>query len=242
MRQRLGREWLDEDLGTAAEVRASLADLAWIHRVLGGEAAMRRLLGGWLAETRKNARPLGGVPARPRILDVGAGAGAGTAALLAWLREQGQEAHLTALDRRASHLAAGRPWPAGVDLAAGDVLAPPLRARSFDLVIASLLLHHFHGVAAVALLRQLAALSRGAVVIHDLERGWLGYAGFSLVAALRCGPMTRHDGRISFRQAYTRAEAAELARRAGFRRYQVESTGRFRWGLTIWPDRESNRG
>lgn len=238
MRQRLGREWLDDDRGTAAEVRASLADLAWIHRALGGEAAMRRLLAGWLAQARRQ----GGAPPCLRILDVGAGAGAGSAALLAWFRAQGHAALLTALDRRASHLAAGRPWPAGVDLAAGDVFAPPLRERTFDLVIASLLLHHFHGAAAATLLRQLAALSRGAVLIHDLERGWLGYAGFSVVAALRCCPMTRHDGRISFRQAYTRQEAAELARTAGFRHYQVQSAGRFRWGLTIWPGRESNRG
>lgn len=237
MRRRPGREWLDEDQGSAAAVRASLADLAWIHRALGGEQAMERVLAAWWSKAKFDRQPQ-----RLRVLDVGAGAGAGTAALLAWFAAQGCQARLSALDRRASHLAAGRPWPEGVDLVAGDLFAPPFAGRSFDLVIASLLLHHFQGEAAAELLRRLASLSRGAVLIHDLERDWLGYAGFSLIAALRCHPMTLHDGRVSFRQAYTRPEAAELARAAGFRHFEMRRAGRFRFGLTLWPDGESKHG
>ncbi|MGH9505930.1 MAG: methyltransferase domain-containing protein [Terriglobales bacterium] len=236
MRQRPGQEWLDADQGAPDAVRASLADLAWIHRRLGGASAMRRLLAAWLARARQS----GNLPPRLRILDAGAGAGAGTAELLAWLRDQGYGAQLIALDRRPSHLAAGRPWPAAVELLAADLFAAPLPARSFDLVMASLLLHHFHGPAAVDLLRRLAALSRGAVLIHDLERGWLGYAGFSLIAAVRLSRLTRHDGRVSFRQAYTAPELAALTRQAGFADFQVRSAGPFRLGLTFWPEGESN--
>ena len=243
MRQRLGREWLDEDAGSAAEVGASLADLAWIHRHLGGEAALRRLLAAALprlAPDRNGATAPG--PRRLRILDVGAGAGAGTAAMLAWLRAKGYPCQLVALDRRPSHLLAGRPWPPDVDLAAGDVFALPFPPRSFDLVLCSLFLHHFHGAAAVEVLRQMARLSRGVVVVQDLARSWWGYCGFSLVAAVRLSRMTLHDGRVSFRQAYTAAELAALARQAGLVNYRVSAPGRFRLGLTIWPIGESNGG
>ena len=241
MRQRLGREWLDEDAGSAEAVRTSLADLAWIHHRLGGEAALRRLLAAALPRLAPNANVAAAPGPGPlRILDVGSGAGAGTAAMLEWLQGQGYACHLVALDRRPSHLLAGRPWPPEVDLAAGDVLALPFPPRSFDLVLCSLFLHHFHGAAAIEVLRAMARLSRGAVLVQDLARSWWGYCGFSLVAAVLLSRMTLHDGRVSFRQAYTAPELAALARAAGCMDYQVSVPGRFRLGLTIWPHGESN--
>ena len=96
--------------------------------------------------------------------------------------------------------------------------------------------------AAVEVLRQMARLSRGVVVVQDLARSWWGYCGFSLVAAVRLSRMTLHDGRVSFRQAYTAAELAALARQAGLVNYRVSAPGRFRLGLTIWPIGESNGG
>ncbi|MGH9535408.1 MAG: methyltransferase domain-containing protein [Terriglobales bacterium] len=234
MRQRLAREWLDEDAGPEAEIRASLADLAWIHRRLGGAVALERLLASWRERAGR------ALPRRLDILDVGAGAGAGTMAMLAWWRGQGHDARLVALDRRASHLAAGRPWPPDVELVAGDLFAPPFPPRSFDLVVCSLLLHHFHGPAAVEAVRRMTELSRSGVVVHDLERSWLGYWGFRLIAAMRLSRMTRHDGRLSFRQAYTAPELAALAARAGCGAFRVQAAGRFRLGLTIWRAGESN--
>jgi hypothetical protein len=76
-------------------------------------------------------------------------------------------------------------------------------------------------------------VARHAVIVNDLVRGWLGYVGaWTMTRVLTRNPLTRHDGPLSVRRAYTRAEMAELARRAdlgpvtfrGFMGYRVTMT------------------
>ena len=63
---------------------------------------------------------------------------------------------------------------------------------------------------------QLRRVARMGVIVNDLVRSWHGYVGAWLVGHLLTrNPLTRHDGPLSVRRAYTRAEMEQLARDAG---------------------------
>jgi 2-polyprenyl-3-methyl-5-hydroxy-6-metoxy-1,4-benzoquinol methylase len=103
-----------------------------------------------------------------------------------------------------------------VRVVAGDALEAPIRAGSVDVAICSLVLHHLPEEGVVALLRRLADLVRLGFVVSDFRRERLAWAAVWLATrAVSGNPMTRHDGPLSVRRAYTPAELARLAVRAG---------------------------
>src|SRR5271157_5949838 len=129
MRRRVIAEWLDDDLGTGAEIAASLADLRHINDWFGGTrttiALLRRVAGASVCRQLS-------------VLEVGAGAGDVPLAAQRALAREGLELHVTLLDRVMSHLPGG-----GTASLAGDALHLPFREDAFDVVSCSLLAHHF---------------------------------------------------------------------------------------------------
>jgi hypothetical protein len=93
-----------------------------------------------------------------------------------------------------------------------------------------LLLHHFEGAGAVALLRGMAEIARHAVLINDLERHPLAR---SFVRWGPFSPVTRHDGALSVERAFHPAELEALARAAGFTRFRVRRHVPFRLSLVV---------
>ena len=86
-------------------------------------------------------------------------------------------------------------------------------AGAFDVVHASLLVHHLEPPVARAVLTEMARVARLGVVLNDLvrrRRSWLG-------AWLLTRVMTRHDAPLSVRRAYTIAEMTALLAAAGLR-------------------------
>jgi SAM-dependent methyltransferase len=231
MRRVTTAEWLDDDRGTPAEIRASLADLWRINRRLGGVSTSLRLLEHFFARTGPHA---------VRVLDVGAGDGRLAARLGQALALRGRAAEFFALDRHWTHLASGNPAAAGLQPVVGDALRLPFGPASFDLVMCNLFLHHFSGRRAARLLQSLAAVARQAVLVNDLERHWMPYIFIRCAYPFARSRITRHDGPASVRQAYTRRELAALARAAGFEDFEVMRLPPFRLGLLLWKTPKNN--
>jgi len=114
--------------------------------------------------------------------------------------------------------------------------------RSYDVVHASLVLHHVElgaDLAAISFLRDMARVARDAVVVNDLDRGWRWWAGgWLLTRVLTRNAYTRHDAPLSVRRAYTANEVVDLARRVDLRlvaRYQTRPA--YRYALVFVHDR-----
>lgn len=221
MQRRRSRELLDDDRGTAAEVQASLRDLAWIHRRLGGRRIGRSLL----------RQALAGVPPRQplTLLDVGAGAGDLTAYLTAWLRRD-HPIRAVALDRQRSHLAAGQ--APGLLRVCADGFALPFAEASIDLVTCHLLLHHFDENDVVRLLVEMRRVARHAVVVSDLKRGFGTLVFLRWLGALRFSRLTRSDAPASVAQAFTTPEMEAILCRAGLGG-ELRSLWPARWGWVL---------
>jgi ubiquinone/menaquinone biosynthesis C-methylase UbiE len=103
-----------------------------------------------------------------------------------------------------------------VEIVEGDVRSLPFADGTFDVAHASLLLHHFDPDEAAAALGELARVSRRGVVVNDLRRGLLPLAAtWAMIAVAGRSPVTRRDGLVSVRRAYTLPELDELLARAG---------------------------
>jgi hypothetical protein len=102
-------------------------------------------------------------------------------------------------------------------LVQGDATALPLRDGAADVAVAALTLHHLDQDAAVGCLASMAAASSLAVV-NDLLRTRPSLALVWLATrVLRLHPVSRHDGPLSVRRAYSADELTVLAQKAGVR-------------------------
>ncbi|HEX5483357.1 MAG TPA: methyltransferase domain-containing protein, partial [Terriglobia bacterium] len=218
MRRIVSHELLDDDLGSASDLRKSLDDLWRINRWLGGVAGMRRLFAKFFSRSTQ-AHPL-------RILDVGAGDGRLAGHLSGELKRCGCRAEIFVLDRRVSHFL--HHPDSRMARVAGDALRLPFAPNTFDVTICNLLLHHFSGDAARQLLKSLFAVAAEAVLVNDLDRRWLPYLFIRYAPFVARSPITRWDGAASVRQAYTRTELSALARDSGFSSFEVVTLPCFR--------------
>jgi ubiquinone/menaquinone biosynthesis C-methylase UbiE len=208
-------ELLDGPLDDTRALVGNLRDLARINRLTGGATLSLRAIEclGVLGERAGHIHT---------ILDVGTGAADIPMRLLAETRRRGSSLTVTAADSREEVLAAAlaaRPSlerTPGLTFAIADGRALPWPDGSFDVAHASLVLHHLAPADAVAFLRELRRVARVGIVVNDLVRGrlfWIG--GWLLVHTVARSRFTRHDGPLSVRRAYTRAELHDLLAAAG---------------------------
>ena len=88
-----------------------------------------------------------------------------------------------------------------------DARALPVAPRSFDVVTASLFLHHFDADELPALLEALFALARRALVVNDLRRARVPYLfGRLAFPLLFRSTVSVEDGLTSIRRAFTEEE------------------------------------
>lgn len=209
MRERtLAPEILDGAISDRRLLVDSFREVWGVNRYLGGMASLKRHLARWL--------PPGG---KVSMLDVAAGTAEVSCALIAWAGRRGAHLAATALDNHPQVLAIARERAATeprLRVMAGDGRRLPFGDGAFDLAVCNLALHHFVDEEAVAVLRELERVSRLGWVVSDLERHPLAYAGARLLSAVVWrNPITRHDGPLSVRRAYTAAEARRLVAAAG---------------------------
>ncbi len=193
------------------DLAGCLADLARLNAIFGGR----------FLSVRHVKRLMGDVP-RDRtltVLDVGTGGADIPCAIARWARRVGRRIRILAMDRDAATLAVARhvtaSYPEIVQLQ-GDAQALPVRFGSVDVVISALTLHHLEPAAAVPALAEMDAAARRGIVVNDLMRSRAAYCVVWLATrALTRNPISRHDGPLSVRRAYTPGEVRALCEKAG---------------------------
>jgi len=110
-----------------------------------------------------------------------------------------------------------------------------------DVIVGLHLLHHFDPPQAVDVLRECRRAARACVILVDLSRSRLALAAAWLLTRLTSrNRLTRSDGVLSVRRAYTVAEAAKLAQQAGWECVHAEQHGLFYYSL-VWSSSATNR-
>lgn len=214
---------------------ANLRDLARVNRWLGGASLSRRALEP-ISRGYERGTPL-------RLLDIGTGAADIPRHLL---RSSADRYPLTvvATDVRpeivkfAQLAGNGPPY---VEVRQGSPDRIEEANGSFDVVHASLVMHHLEPAEAVELLREMARVASRAVIINELDRAQSWFMAARLLARLTTrNSYTRHDGPLSVQRAYRPNEVIQLAARAGLveeARYWARPP--YRYAITL---RKGKRG
>jgi SAM-dependent methyltransferase len=193
------------------EALRSLGDLAFVDRWLGN----RRAFAGAVLPFLDGARA--------RILDVGCGSGEVVARVR---RAAGGGTVAVGVDLKPLHLKLA---PPDVRAVVADVRRLPFPPRSFDVVTASLFLHHFDAGELPDVLRGLSALARRAVVVNDLRRARVPYVfGRAFFKVLFRSPVSVEDGLVSIRRGFTDTELREAFAAAGMPGVRVWRTWPYR--------------
>ena len=212
-------ELLDTDCGTPAEVAASLSDLRRINRWFGGVATTEDMVEHVARTINQSSLSL---------LEVAAGSGYVPETARRRLDQRGVHLQVTVLDRAPTHLSNGN------RAVAGDALALPFRAASFDLLSCNLFAHHLSPQELLQFVDEGLRVCRAAVLINDLVRHplhmWLVYAGMPLYRSR----LTRHDAPASVRQAYTPEEMRKLLAQSRAARVEIHRHYLFRMGVIVW--------
>ena len=226
----------DPDVSGAA-LEQALMNLRQINTLLGGYRASATVLD-----------PLLRSESSLRVLDVGSGTGDYPARFVQRGQRLGTPVGAVGVDLNPITVGRGRAWlddtlpsplRSRVRLDLGDALDLPYEDNAFDVSHAALFLHHFHGNDAVQLLREMARVSRCGVVVNDLHRHPLAYAGiWALSRLLRMSPMVQHDGPISVLRGFQKGELVTLAYEAGLSPPTVRWHWAFRWTLSTLPGSE----
>jgi len=193
------------------EALRSLADLRFVDRWLGNRRAFTSAVLPFLQGPH------------PRILDAGCGSGDVLSGLR---RAAGGRAIAVGADIRLLHLKAA---PADIVRVVADAHRLPFAARSFDVVTASLFLHHFDAPELPDVLRGLYALARRALVVNDLRRARVPYVfGRAFFKVLFRSPVSVSDGLVSIRRAFLPGELADAFAAAGIPGVRIRRTFPYR--------------
>lgn len=220
-------EMMDDPECDPSQLEGALRGLAQVNRWLGGFSSLAKAL-----------EPLARSRTRLRILDVGTGLADIPVRLVRWGERHETEVEVVGVDLHEGTLDLARRYveevlgerSAHVQLRRADALDLPFEAGSFDVATASLFLHHFPDPVAVGVLEEMRRCAGGRVVVSDLHRHWVAYAGIRAVAALLpVSEMFAHDGPASVLQGFRSDEIEALARSAGLDGGRVRWQWAFRW-------------
>jgi 2-polyprenyl-3-methyl-5-hydroxy-6-metoxy-1,4-benzoquinol methylase len=158
------------------------------------------------------------------IVDVGSGGGDLLRRIESWARSRGIAVQLTGIDLNpyaARAAAEFTPKELGIAWVTANALEYRPEKRP-DIVVSSLMAHHLEDEEIIALLRWMETTAQAGWFINDLERsewscrmfGWLErIAGWHR--------FVRHDGPVSFRRAFRKADWVRLLTAAGVPREAV---------------------
>jgi SAM-dependent methyltransferase len=210
-------EFLDAPSTDASTLTTSGQEIAHCNRLFGGtRALLSELVPLW-----PSLRPAA------TVLDVGCGVGDLPAAMRASARRSGVSLTIVGLDRR--HVLAARAANRTDHAVVADAFALPFADRSFDLVTACQVMHHFGDDAIPVFAREVGRVAARRVVISDLRRSWLAACGLWMASwPLRFHPITRHDGVASVLKGFEPHELRVMLHGATGRPVRVVTRAAFR--------------
>lgn len=223
-------ELLDLGLGSPTDTATNLAEMWRINRDLGGFRALTHHLYPRLIAVKD---PI-------TIADLGSGSADIPLALAHWARRRGLTLRVLAIDWAERCLAVARTRLSEVsEITLLQADANHLPFAEVDFIISSLFLHHLSPESVVKVLRCAFAHARRGIVMSDLVRGWLPYLAFKLIQPVFArNVLTRHDGALSIRRAYTQTELRALAEAAGLPQAKVYT--HWPWRMTLVADKSSS--
>jgi len=228
-------ELMDDFSITDERLTEALEQLRWVNRLLGGYSTTMAVLAPFL---RSRAGQV------TRILDLGTGIADFPEYIVRWAEAQSVDipVEITAVDANPATIDYARQTlekrlndrqRAKIRLEVADALALPYADNAFDIGMGAMFLHHFAQPKAITIVQDLQRVSQQGIIINDLHRHPLAYAGiYSLTRLFPAAPMVRNDGPLSVLRGFRADDLTAIAQGAGLTDFSLRWYFPFRWLLS----------
>lgn len=228
-RKRSTTEEIMDDFDMEGDLlRRSLERLDWINKWLGGNQAT---IGGFkhlLKDIPKDKKL--------RIVDIGCGSGDVLRRIANHLRQDGRSAELVGIDANAYTINYAREQSISYPEISYHCLMIPsaeFDAFEYDVLTATLFLHHFDNEDLLKVLNKEARKSKIGIVINDLNRSRIAYVLFWLLTLVVGNPMIRQDGLTSILRGFKKSDLITYSKKLNFKTYTIKWRWAFRYQWTI---------
>lgn len=218
----LQKEMMDDESIQGETLEQILRELSLVHRWLGGRSVtlegIKNLTRNYLASKTLT------------ILDIGTGGGD----IVNAIPPEFTNVKITALDfNPAACQYASRQHPS-LTVVEGSVLALPFQPQSFDIVHASLFLHHFTEDEIIHIVQSAFSIARHGIIINDLRRSVFAYLGIAILTRFFSRSwMVKHDAPLSVRKGFTKYELQALCGSLSPVSIKIYRRWAFRWLVCI---------
>ena len=222
------QEIMDDLLCSGKVVYQTLKELDFINKWLGGNAITINGIDSLLK--RKNYKgPI-------TLADLGCGSGDMLKRIAAWGEKKGMNFTLTGIDANPNIIdfAQKNSSQENIQYKTLNVLSDEFKNRSFDVVTATLFLHHFHNGLLVEFLKRLKKQAKIGIIINDLHRHKLAYYSIQLLTRLFSkSTMVKYDAPLSVLRAFSREDWIKILKEAEIDSYVIRWRWAFRWQIII---------
>jgi len=218
LKRRYKAELIDDFSIQDERIDLALRELKLVNTFLGGKATT--------AEGFRILRKRACAFRMLKVLDVGSG-GADV------FGNNTENLSITALDRNprtCAYIEQHSPFIA----ICGDAQRLPFEPKSFDVVHASLFLHHFSEKEMTNLLRSFAEVSKLGIIVNDLRRSILALAGLKILTMIFSkSSIVKNDAPLSVLRGFSKSELQSVLSDCGFKHFVIKRTWAFRWLVEI---------
>lgn len=226
LRERSNQEEIMDDLSSKGKViDQSLKELDIINKYLGGN----QITINGLKKLRNNQKSL-------KIVDLGCGSGEMLRKIYLWGKKNDITLDLTGIDANPHIIKYARKHnPAGINFEVNNIFDPSFSSERFDIILATLITHHFTTEQLIFLLSQWKNQAALGIVINDLHRHILAYESIRLLTTIFSkSSMVKNDGPLSVARSFRRSDWEYILAEAGIKHYTLSWKWAFRWDLIIY--------
>ena len=208
-KNRTDKEELMDDFSIGGDLlRDTLDKLENINRWLGGNLMTVKSLKKVLSNHPKEQEVV--------IADIGCGHGDILRDVAKFGRKNGYKMKLIGIDANPTAIAYANELSAEfpeISFKTEDIFSDKFKNREFDVVLATLFLHHFKEPQLVSFLKNTLKQTKIAVIVNDLHRHKLAYYLFMLLSAFIKNKMIIEDGLTSVLRGFKRNDLERISKK-----------------------------
>ncbi len=223
------KEILDDFELQGNDLAQNLRELQLVNSNLGGYSLVK--------EGVEQIIEKKGLAQQVRIVDIGCGGGDSLRELSKWSAKKNFNLELTGIDANANAIAFAEDQSTNypeIKFRQLNIFSKEFKALEYDIIMFNLFVHHFEEDQIISFLK-VCREKQAVVLINDLQRSAVAYTLFRFSSRVfDFSRISRHDGLLSIRKAFTRKDLKELMIASGFTEFSIKWKWAFRYQVIAW--------
>ncbi|MDP4175163.1 MAG: methyltransferase domain-containing protein [Bacteroidota bacterium] len=226
LKRHYNKEIMDDFSITDDRIDKALEELKIINTFLGGNSISSKAI-NYLIRQKKLNNSI-------EILDVGSGGASIYDKVQSSLKRRHIKVNWTCIDLNIRACRFEKKTLKGDNVVCCNGYRLPFKKKTFEIIHASLFLHHFSEKDIIQLLKTFYETCRSGIIINDLRRNVFAYMGIKILTTLFSrSEMVKNDGPLSVKRGFVKSDLTKILLQAGILNYKIKRKWAFRWMVII---------